>query len=443
MEEKSLINVTIGLDFGSSFTKVCYRLQGDRVDKRGVVEFSKTVSEPQNVLLKSVVYISTDGRSMSFYRFGNYSPIQFIKSDLTEKYMDPEMGENIKELCSLFLAGTIGFSKRYIETNEARLLEGKEIVWILNVGIPVDQNEPQLEDVYQEVIKIAVLRSQVVLENITIPRKYWSKLYQISANKEQNEMLVLLTSELLAEVIDVFEDPEIDEGMSMIIDIGSATVDVAVVNLDRSSSYGFDLVDFVSAKVSLLGVDSLVKYIDRSEAPKLETDFKHALLSEKYFKQIFNILSDIDIDSVDLNFYGKSLLNKFRGIIADTCLKVKKTYMNSMLTRSNTMPIYLLGGGNIYYWYKKWPEDAYTARLKNCNLPKFDYKEINRTPQFPQISPNSYHRFRVASGLLKFETSLRVSGYPWHFVPEERKEKITNYNRYRLEEIQREKYGDY
>lgn len=444
MEERPVVNIIIGLDFGSSFTKVCYRLLGDRLDKKGVIEFSKNASEPQNVLLDSVVYATKDRRHISFYPFENSETLQFIKSDLTEQHKNPHLGDEVKELCAFFLGGVIGFARKYIELNEAKLLAGKVAVWILNIGIPVDQNEPHLEDAYQEIAKVAVLRSNLILRlKATILLSCWGKLYKASLSKDQDQMLVLLTSELLAEVVDVFEDPEVDQGISMIIDIGSATVDVAVVNLDRSSRFGYDLVYFVSAKVSLLGVDSLVKYIDKSDVEKITGNTKYALMVEEYYQYLRNLLNELDIDLEDMKHYGNSILSKFRGIIAETCLKVKKTEVRSVLSRQDTIPIYLLGGGSIYHWYKEWPQDAYTARLERSNIPKFKYQRLTRTPQFSQISSETFNRFRVASGLLKFETALRVSGYPWHFVPEEREREVTDYFRNRLEEMQKEQYGDF
>lgn len=442
MSAKYDLLVNIGLDFGSSTTKVCYRLQGDRVDKKSAVTFSRGNISPDGLLRNSEIYVSGDLKYMGWKKFSDCKSILFLKTSLIDNHLQTEKCEMIKAMCAYYLASVLALSKQYIERTEAKLLELKKVLWIVNFGLPIDQDERNLEKAYEEIAHVAVLRYDEAYYYPYVSLARWRDLYAKSKEESLTNVIYYLTPELLAEVIDVFEDPEVNEGISIIIDIGSATVDIAVVELDRHFSAESYLVNFISAKVGALGVDNTVKHIKskKNELPK--SLIKNALLEKSHFNQTYNLLKDLSLKVDGLDEYGESLLNKFRGLLAETCLKAKNTSMRNYLQSMDNIPLYLLGGGSCYHWYNFWPQDVYNNRLKKCNIPKFSPQKLYHQQDIAMLNENNYQRFRVASGLTATETMLRISGYPWHFQTNNHPLREIVKDHEWLEAIQKEKYGN-
>jgi hypothetical protein len=437
------INITIGFDFGSSTTKVCYRLEADRLDKQGVVRFSNETSSSGSLFRDSVVYISSDLQYIGWKPFKDSRPFPFFKSLLIDHHSDPRKGETIREICAYFLASVLATCMQYIQYAESKHLNNKEIRWLLNFGLPVERNQPDLEASFKEVVNVAILLNDVVHFHPIIRMERWKVLYKDYIQKVPEGIYATFTPELLAEVINVFEDPEVEQGLSMIIDVGSATVDIAVVDLDRRSSEAFYLVDFISAKVGALGVDSTARMLGSHNSSKSYAELKESLQLEKHFSCVYNMLKDLNLEIKGLEGYGDSLLNKFRGLLAATCMDAKATSILPRLKSMRSIPLYLLGGGNTYHWYKFWPKDVHSDRLLRCGIPRFSYQQLYCQKSLPSVDQSNLHRFRVASGLTKQETMLKVSGYPWHFDRFEHhpfKQMVMDHDS--LELIKREKYGN-
>lgn len=434
--------INIGLDFGSSTTKVCYRLQGNRIDKKSAVIFSGRSVSPDGLLRDSEIYVSEDLKYMGWKKFPGCKTVRFLKTYLINNHQDTEKCKTIKAMCAYYLASIFTLSKQYIERVEAELLKKQRVLWVINIGLPVDQDEPGLETAYKEIVNVAVLRCDEAFLYPHISLEHWKSFYEQSRGQSPTDIIIYLTPELLAEVIDVFEDPEVGEGISMIIDIGSATVDIAIVELDRHSSAESYLVNFICAKVAALGVDNTIKYISakRNDLPDLY--LKKALFNKSDCGQVYNLLKDISSEVKGLEKYGESLLDKFHGLLAHICLNAKNSSMGNKLQLMENIPLYILGGGSYYYWYNYWPREVFNKTLFKCNIPKFCSQKLYHQPNIAMLDKKYYQRFRVASGLTTTETMLRINGYPWHFDSIDHPLCPTIPLQDRLEEIRKEKYGN-
>lgn len=406
---------TIGLDFGSSTTKVCYRIQSTNIDKKGVVKFPGNDTAAGGLLRDSVVYIAGNWQFMSCREFAFSKKFSFFKAHLVEKSLHHHEIDLLKTVCSYFIAYVIGAAKEYIEQTETKVLSGHHVLWIVSLGVPVDHDGLELHGIYEEMAKVAVLRHKEAFRFTLLSLDRWRTYYQSSVNETLTNMYYHLTPELLAEVTDVFEDPEVDEGLSIIVDVGSATVDIAIVDLDRHAKSQNYTIDFISAKVGPLGVDNTVRYIEAKVEKLPNLSIKKALLKEDAFCQVYNFMNDHQYDIPGLEGYGKTLVEKFHGMYAEVCLQAKNTQVQSRLTAMKSIPLYLLGGGNCYFWYYYWPKAVHTPRLSSCGIPICQYQQLHHQPDIAQLDKNMYHRFRVALGLLKLETMLKVTGYPIYF----------------------------
>lgn len=431
---------TIGLDFGSSTTKVCYRIESADIDKKGVVKFSGNDVSSDGLLLDSVVYVAGDWQFISHKEFAFSRKVSYFKTHLVENSLGVDELHRYKEVCSFYIAYVIGAAMDYIEHNESKVLSGHPVLWIVSLGVPVDQDGLELHRVYEEMAKVAVLRHKEAFRFYLMSLDRWHTYYQSSLDGTMTNMHYHLTPELLAEVADVFEDPEVDEGLSIVVDVGSATVDIAIVNLDRHSNSEQYNVDFISAKVGTLGVDNTVRYIESEVGKNHERPIKQALLEQSGFGLVYRYMNEYQYHIHDLEGYGDTLVDKFHGLFADVCMQAKRSPVEYRLTAMREIPLYLLGGGNCYYWYQSWPEAAHRARLASCGIPKCDHQKLYHQPDIAQLDKGMYHRFRVASGLLKLETMLKVTGYPSHFRMDNHPIKTVSLHE-RLEARLAEKYG--
>ncbi len=407
--------IIIGLDFGSSTTKVAYRIQSAEIDKSSVVRFPNRDSSGDGVLLDSVMYVSPDWKFFWPKRFDRSKRLPFFKSALINTVRNPVKNEYARELSALYLASIIASSRSYIEEVEERVLSDHNILWVISLGVPVDHTGINLHHIYEEIVHVAVVQYKLIPRLSLISRETWHKFYMESKYKELEDVHYHLVPELLAEVTDVFEDPEVEEGLSMVLDVGSATVDIAIVNLDRHSNETRYGVSFVSAKVGSIGVDTTVKYIESVKGQKCEGKVKKALYDPDGYAEMYRLMRESSFQIPDLDEYGDTLIKKFYGLFADTCLNVKKTSFKTKFSSMNSLPLYLLGGGHNYHWYQRWPSDAHTARLAQCNIPKGREQQLYNQMGLSSLDNSLQHRFRVASGLLKHETMLQVTGYPDHF----------------------------
>lgn len=432
--------VTIGLDFGSSTTKVCYRIQSPDIDKDGVVRFSGDGATSNGLLLDSVVYVAGDWQYLSYKEFAFSKKVLYLKTDLIARFEESNDTEAHKLVSSYFIAYVIGAAKDYVERNEARILSKHRVIWIVNIGVPVDHDGVGLEKIYREMAQVAVLHHREAFRFYLISTERWQKYYESAKETPVKNVDYHLTPELLAEVTDVFEDPEVDEGISLVVDVGSATVDIAVVALDRHSSDVQHNVGFIAAKVGTLGVDNTVRYIQGMQGANRDFPIKHALMDQSLFTEIYRLMHDYPYHIHGLEGYGRNLVEIFHGVFSELLMEVKDSSSGKQFTAMRSVPLYLLGGGNCYYWYQQWPEAAHRARLAQCNVPKINHQSLHHLRDIEHLDKHMHHRFRVASGLLRMETMLKVTGYPSHFRRDDYPTRRVNLHE-RLEARMSERYG--
>jgi hypothetical protein len=386
------------------------------------------------------VYVAGDSQFLGYKECAFSKKVRYLKTDLIARFKKSENIETHKRVCSYYIAYVIGAAKAYVEKQEERVLSRHQVLWIVNLGVPVDHDGIELHRVYEEMVNAAVLYYKEVFRFYLISMERWKGYYDSSKGKQLKDVHYHLTPELLAEVTDVFEDTEVDEGLSIVIDVGSATVDIAVVSLDRHTSDAQHNVDFIAAKVDPLGVDNTVRYIQSKQGTDKSLPIKKALLDQSLFTEVSKLMRDNSYEILGLGNYGNSLEEIFHGVYAELALDVRKSSSGTRFAAMKTVPLYLLGGGNCYYWYHQWPEAAHRARLAHCNVPKCDHQSLHHQPDVEHLEKNMLHRFRVASGLLRMETMLKVTGYPSHFRRDDYPTTKVNLHE-RLEARMAERYG--
>ena len=117
--------VNLGIDFGTSYTKVCYRNVGS--EQSGILTFGR---EPY---LRSIVFVD-EYRRLS-------TPIGNNDRGSKETFLKMRIGDNAQEamyvqaLSSYYLAEIIRGAKREFMRQETELAAGRQIIWSANIGV--------------------------------------------------------------------------------------------------------------------------------------------------------------------------------------------------------------------------------------------------------------------------------------------------------------------
>lgn len=233
-------DVYVGLDFGTSFTKVAYHL--DNMNK-GVVSFGESFFKP------SVVYLSKE-KSLSLFRTEpGDRQIRFFKATMiTDKkvyselrYADLEItdSENFEFLCSvLFLANIIRYTKQYLSEKfncHPNLF--------ISMGIPMSKTDKDVE-IYNKAFHVAIALAEYPKEIDTLSLSELNSIFKEKVasfnsadyNAQQEGFINCTMPELFTEALYMVQRRDFDEGLYLIIDIGGGTTDYALIKKEAEDA---------------------------------------------------------------------------------------------------------------------------------------------------------------------------------------------------------------
>jgi hypothetical protein len=470
----SQLDVNIGIDFGTSFTKVCL---WDEDTASRVVTFAG--ASLKDSLLFSKVAILPDHRLVAgltelewqLEAHGAEIEIDFIKMRLANFDLEHE-GEwfrftdissyahhdlnqirCIENLCVFYLARVIKRSKKWFIHNFPELVKNQEITWSANVGVPVRYYNSKALNRFERVLRIAFLlcnsNEADYLEKFTL---------------EDLDRAVSSLKPNLSEDIPCFAVPEVaagtyaftasraaKEGDYTFIDIGSGTVESVYFSFDRETNR--PRIKVLNPYVHPLGVDILIEGVSRiSNTPKIELEKLllngHSLVDELHaiIQQYAEPLVKKDfVASVALNGsldkeaqqYGDLCISQQRleNLIDDPELTIsprERMLMELMLWqmtihlqtakvvnyKEKNTEIFLCGGGARILFYTHSIRATQRAFSQyRADLKPYQLKEIfapkDDELSMSDLSRSEFSRFNIAYGL-----SLPYSQMPKFTLPD-------------------------
>jgi hypothetical protein len=159
------VAINLGIDFGTSFTKVCFRDVG--TEESSVVPFE---TSPAGAFIPTVVAIDTTGR----LSLGDQIPhrvsvtrVPYLKMRLAGLHLGDDLGTvsgvelgsaaAARALSSWFLASVLRRSQEWIGRNEGARLKNRTPVWSANIGVPVEYCDSGAIKTFNEVLGVAWL----------------------------------------------------------------------------------------------------------------------------------------------------------------------------------------------------------------------------------------------------------------------------------------------
>lgn len=469
----SQLDVNIGIDFGTSFTKVCL---WDEDTASRVVTFAGASLEDS--LLLSKIAILPDHRLVAGLTVkewqiaaqGAVVEIDFIKMRLANfdlehegqwfRFTDissyPHHDLNqircIENLCVFYLARVIQRSKKWFIDNFQEIIGNQEITWSANVGVPVRYFNSKALDSFQRVLRLAFLlcnSDEECLENFTL--KDLDREVSCLELNLNDELPCFAVPEIAAGTYAFTASRAAKEGDYTFIDIGSGTVESVCFSFDRETRR--PRIKVVNPYVHPLGVDTLMDGISRiSNMPKVELEklllSGHSLVDElnNIVKKYANPIANNDyIASVAINEsldkrgqqYTDIYISQQRleNLIDDPNVTIssrERMLMELMLWQmaihlqtakvvnynGKTTEIFICGGGAriLFYTYSIHATQRafkqYRADVKSYQLKEI-FTPANEELSMSDLPRSEFSRFNIAYGL-----SLPYSQMPKFTLPD-------------------------
>ncbi len=428
LEERELI---IGLDFGSSTTKVVIRDTSTK--KTYAIKFYEF---EENAYLKSTCIFIDDDE----FNFSHGEKLDHLKINLINK-----QHQNL-EYTIAYLALIFRYIRYYFLTHKEykNIYHNTQLVWRINIGLPAKNCD---DIILKKSFKLAALSGwNASVKKGGITKQIVNEALQLSREpyNDENDRLhpeaVEVLPEVIAEIVGYAKSSLGQEGLHLLIDIGAMTTDVATFYLDKNK-YKYSI---YSTEVKHLGVYELQKNILIQAGEKIIDDSvfiendKEKIQQElkKYVEEI-NINSFEDFNSIVGNLTDDILIGQFKqqivNVFNDTWQHRISHWDQDDLRKTKPFLLFVCGGGSKIAIYRNAVNDCSKNLQKNLRLCGFLDKSLPEPKGFeaPDLPPNSFHRMAVAYGL-SFPAEEIGNIIPQSEIPDIEKSQISR----------RENYGD-
>ena len=401
--------LNLGIDFGTSFTKVCFRDVAR--DRSEIVTFTDEVTHLEEALLPTKIGILPDGTLIAGLTASEWKPyenqvqttVEFIKMRLAnfdlpqsaeswqlKKLPGLRDAETIENLCAYYLNRVMTRAKDWIRHNKPELIINQKIDWAANVGVPVEYCDSPAKNRFEKVLSLAWLLSnepqteQMTIENLR------DRIKPLRATLEETAIDCHAIPEIAAEVWSLLNSREVDEGFYVLFDVGDGTLDGS--SFRYWNDEGEKKVDFFFGKVNPLGVTAFSQRLAQ-ELGITETDAKNTICgnSTRYSDQ----------------FQTSTARKEIQRLVANVVFKGSQRYGEhgfKLSRRGFEKPLEILiggGGGQTSFYTQAITSTYKDIPHKNYGIPGYAVRSL----PFPKdletngIRKHEFYRFAVAYGL--------------------------------------------
>lgn len=259
--KSSPLPINIGIDFGTSFTKVCFRDSG--AEHSGVILFQ--TQNGNAPVIPSIVDISSDGLLHMRHEHqpdqkttsAQYLKMLLVGDEIERDHDDPNKpwlrdANTCRGLSAWFLSRTLTASIESLKRTETQRLKNRELRLSANVGVPVAHYDSPHLDVFCEVLGVAW--SWFNLGNAPTSLVHVSDAYQTA----KRDLDLTLTDfhavpEIAAAIQSFVIARSAKPGFYVYFDIGGGTVDGVAFRFENP--HGEKHVNFYSGVVRSLGLE--------------------------------------------------------------------------------------------------------------------------------------------------------------------------------------------
>ncbi|GHT83396.1 hypothetical protein FACS1894137_04380 [Spirochaetia bacterium] len=409
------INLNIGIDFGTSYTKVCF---SDSINSHNFVIFNNTEFKSSIIYCnyKDKIFYYNKPEIIENVIAVKYFKYSMISDDLPRtKFLSSEITDIRPEIlcCVFFIACLIKDIKTYITKYYSTRIEQVKIDYSFTMGVPIENYANENRNLYDKVLNIAYkLTDFLTLDSIS-----FSDLINFYKTNQNIKIMPFGQSnlntlpELYAESLAFLQNRGVDTGVYALIDVGGGTVDMAILYKESPSIFSI-----ISKEIQPLGIEIV--------SSKISIDIN---LIKKY-------LREMQLDSI--------LQEQLRRTFAQMVMDLKGKKDDVLRSKDGRLSVIICGGGTNHKWY----EDGIIN--KNVSLLRPILKEglMLDLLAVEKLFPSNFninHRLLVAyalSGRIGSEI-VELHGYPWQFAEKSLGDSLKQSQYEKLLETQRINFG--
>jgi hypothetical protein len=408
-EQLQTVSINLGIDFGTSFTKICFRDVG--TEESGIVTFDAGNSD--GALIPTVVSVGPNGHikisnGMSDDQHSVFIP--YLKMRLAGSRVGKNLPtvnnvnlndeESVAALSSWYLASVIIRTMEHLASVEKERFRNRLPVWSANVGVPVEYcDSPELKK-FETVLGIAWL---------------WVKENRVPATITELINLYRTTEEHLDdEVTDFHAIPEISAavqsfiisreaipGIYVYFDIGGGTVDGVAFRFMNFN--GEKKIDFYSGKVDRLGISMLADHLESNVLGGITPEILASILrdanpskKEDFVQKIRLLVGHVIIRAKDKKRTG------WQRPVYQKPGDIKPVFAPLDPSRMEPLDVFIGGGGAPSKWYQKAIISTYEKfQHKNAGIPPYQLTEVPKPADLDMsdIPEEQFRRFAISYGL--------------------------------------------
>lgn len=403
------ISIHLGIDFGTSYTKVCFRHLD--TDESGFLPLIKNDSfgfvESSVKLQQNRIYTPLDDEWDSISEKKEYYPylkMSFLDGVKEKKDNNPD---KIEVLVAFFLASVLQHIRKMFIIQEKERVYNKHIRWSSSVGLPVSYYDDSCLKYFKNLVESAWMLSE--LENIPNDVNTLSSIIQkFTLNVKNKNLPCSIVPEMVASVYPFVFSQAAVNNLYVYIDIGGGTLDAATFVLTENSDKEKQI-NLLDAEIKDLGVE---KIIEKYSQVTCEKDGRKCRLYNFLIRYFLFHYTKKYHDTIGFN--SEQSKEDIKRHIAKCLVDSKKRDDYNWHEKMDELNIFLAGGGSRSSWYKTAIENVY-YRVKKTGIKHFQFKELQKPADLELRSNNKnlFTRLTLAYGLSHPEyENPKVIGFP-------------------------------
>lgn len=439
------LELYIGIDFGTSFIKVCVR---DLTTDESVA--IKLFQHKDGLTPTTILYDKNTDilRLLHNTELPKPKDSQIILPYLKLLVADMERidGRGLKqkdiEAITVWLLSTvIAETKLHFKIQESERCKGKHLVWTgVNMGVPVDFFNSEIESKFKHLLNCALFiandREITKKPELSFYREYLNSLKDVKENYSLNgDEDVSVYPEIAAAVNSFIFRRDMREGYYAYFDIGGGTLDGIV--FANQSIDGEQKIDVITGKIEPLGVDKVChSLITETIHPDVYADNINSM-KKKLMKE--DLPHEVQLT---VRPHASRAAHDIHSFVAQVVMPLKKRDQLMQLQKQESISLYIGGGGYYSMWYHHTILGVYSSHQhQSCNMPTYIEKQSYTVEAlYPKDNSIDHKRFLIAYGLsIPPGEAVTLTGLPSNHPDEDLK---TNINPRDYDGIAREKYGE-
>lgn len=246
---RRFVDIVIGLDFGTSYTKAAVGF----MDKIFPVTWEGVSKSVPNYLLPSEYTAMAGGHV--FIGQNVYASAKDICGDLKLPFINPAVSSASIANASVFLALTLRYIRAWVYEHHAEKIGKAKIRWQLNIGAPSNGLETKgIENAYRTLASTAWVQSRS--DSLTHVAECTNGVWQEGQVLEDLSDLQI-RPEFVAQMAGYMQSPQRQKGLHALIDIGGGTLDVVTFIVHKVEDE--DTFPFLVPEVHPLGTHGLIQ----------------------------------------------------------------------------------------------------------------------------------------------------------------------------------------